>query len=129
MTPGQSALLDKAGYALEDAQILLARDRTDSAISRAYYAMFHAASALLLRKLGKSVRKHSAVISLFGQYWAQADGIEPEYHRFLLEAFAARNKADYHVGDFARSEDAALHIARAEAFVKRAREILVEQSS
>lgn len=46
------------------------------AISRAYYAMFYAASALLASK-GLSRSKHSGVHSAFGEQFVKAGLIEP----------------------------------------------------
>lgn len=47
MTPEQQALLDKARRSLEAARSLIEQQFYDFAVSRAYYAAFYAAEALL----------------------------------------------------------------------------------
>jgi uncharacterized protein (UPF0332 family) len=46
-----------------------------------------------------------------------------------LESFDARNEADYIFGDKASSEDAEIALVNAEAFLKRIRDILNQQTS
>ncbi|WP_242041241.1 HEPN domain-containing protein [Leptolyngbya sp. FACHB-261] len=65
MTPEQQALLDKAHRSLVAAQSLIERGFYDFAVSRAYYAMFYIAEALLDLE-GLSFSSHAAVISAFG---------------------------------------------------------------
>ncbi len=60
MTPDQAELLKLAEESIGAAKLLLDNDYQGFAASRAYYAMFSAAEALLLSK-GLSFSKHSAV--------------------------------------------------------------------
>lgn len=62
MTEDQEELLLKAQQSLAAAQLLLGNNYTDFAASRAYYAMFYAAEALLEGD-GLSFSSHSGVIS------------------------------------------------------------------
>lgn len=64
------------------------------AVTRAYYAMFHAASALLFRQ-GIIRRKHTGVISAFGENFVKTGLIEPEYAKMLTQAFDSRLDSDY----------------------------------
>ena len=89
-----------------------------------HYAMFHAAKALLTVSPGKNLRKHTAVIAAFGEYWSKTGRIEPEYHRYLLQAFNARNKADYVLGQTHSAEDAQRFYLYAEAMIRRVRQLL-----
>ncbi len=57
----------KAADCVEDSQILLANDRPDAAVARAYYAMFHAATAVLAVK-GIKRSSHRGILSAFGEY-------------------------------------------------------------
>lgn len=50
MTPQIDAVLAKAGEKLSVPEMLLANGAWDDAVSRAYYAAFHAISALHLSK-------------------------------------------------------------------------------
>src|SRR3972149_10242075 len=54
--------------ALADAIAGVAQDRIEWAVNRAYYAMFHAVTALLLSE-GMAFSRHSGVISAFDQHW------------------------------------------------------------
>ena len=46
MTPPQEGLLRKAARRIRSARVLVAEGDYDSAVSRAYYAMFYVAEAL-----------------------------------------------------------------------------------
>jgi uncharacterized protein (UPF0332 family) len=65
-----------------------------SAINRAYYAIFYAASALLLIR-GESKSKHSGVISTFRQLFVKTGIIEPEYSDIYGTVMDARLDSDY----------------------------------
>jgi len=43
---------EKAAECVEDAQLLFRSNRFAATVNRAYYAMFHAATAVLLKKKG-----------------------------------------------------------------------------
>nr|HID14926.1 HEPN domain-containing protein [Anaerolineae bacterium] len=64
------------------------------ALNRAYYAVFHIATATLAL-LGQERRRHSAVESAFHQYLIKPGFIEPEYGRLYREARQWRERADY----------------------------------
>ncbi len=66
MTPEVRALLDKARASHEAATLLRREGYLDFAASRAYYALFYVAEALLLER-GLSYSSHSAVIAAFGR--------------------------------------------------------------
>lgn len=92
-------------------------------VSRAYYAMFYAANALLATQ-GLTRSKHTAVHAAFGQHFVKTGLIEPQYLRRLVDAFDARSDADYDaafVGDPARAEAA---VASAKDFVARVERLL-----
>ncbi len=63
MNPDIEALIHKAKKSLGAARSLIKDNYFDFAASRAYYAMFYIAEALLAR-IGQSYNKHSAVIFL-----------------------------------------------------------------
>jgi len=88
--------LERAHNALQQARDNLHLGHYDVAISRAYYAMFYAASALLSSK-GISRSKHSGVHSAFGQYFVKPGLIESQYSRMLVNAFNVRLDSDYDV--------------------------------
>ena len=88
--------LDRARVDLEAAQLNLEQGFAGVAISRAYYAMFYAASALLA-SVGISRSKHSGVHSAFGEYFVKPGLIEAEYAKTLGNAFDSRLDCDYDV--------------------------------
>jgi len=66
MKPDIQALINKAKDSLGAAKSLARDGYYDFAASRAYYAMFYIAEAMLMQ-LEHSYNKHSAVISAFGR--------------------------------------------------------------
>lgn len=62
MTSEKAALIQKARASLDAARLLAKQGHFDFAVSRAYYAMFYVAEALLLDE-GLVFSKHSAVIA------------------------------------------------------------------
>lgn len=94
MTPEQQALIEKSQRSLEAAQSLVQQGFYDFAVSRAYYAMFYIAEALLDHE-GLSFSSHSAVISAFGLHLARPEKIPSSFHRYLIDAQAQRTRADY----------------------------------
>jgi uncharacterized protein (UPF0332 family) len=123
MTATESGLLKKARRSLQFAEIDLREQGYEFAISKAYYAMFHVARAFLLAK-GLTYKKHSAVHSAFGQYFANPGIVPAQFHRYLLDAHAARNVADYFTEPDFTDEDAMEHIAHAKEFLDYAERTL-----
>jgi len=123
MTEQQAGLLAKARRAVENARAQTQRGDHDFAVSRAYYAMFYAAEALLLEK-SLSFSKHSAVIAAFGLHFVKSGIVPPEFQRYLTEGQAARNVSDYDIGPEVTADEASEQIARAEGFVELAVRLL-----
>lgn len=112
-------LLDKARQSLEAAKLLHAENFLDIAASRVYYAMFHAAQALLFKK-GLSFSSHSAVIAAFGKEFAKTGELDPMYHQYLILSQAERNLGDYAIGRHVTKEDAEKLISWGEEFLNAA---------
>ncbi len=128
MTREQSALLAKAERSIEAARLLTANGMSDFAVSRAYYAMFYAAEALLLGK-DLAFSKHSAVIAAFGQHFARSGRVSVELHQHLREGQDLRNIGDYGAGEPVGAEDAAEQILRAVRFLEVVRPLVDENES
>lgn len=123
MTGDQTALVAKAEESVRAAE-LLARDGYHGfAVSRAYYAMFYVAEALLLEH-GLTFTSHAGVISAFGQHFSKTEKIPYEFHRYLLAAQDARTEGDYDIRPKLTADDAALAIGRAHEFIKLAQRTL-----
>ncbi|MDH7485978.1 MAG: HEPN domain-containing protein [Anaerolineae bacterium] len=88
--------MDKAHSSLKAAETLIEDMLFAEAISRAYYAMFYAAKALLLRD-GVDVSSHSAVVAAVGRVYVKDGRLDSAYHKLLIEGFDWRQKSDYDV--------------------------------
>jgi len=122
MSPPQPAWLEKSRRFLRSGNALLELGDPDSAVGRAYYAMFHAAEALLLSK-GLEYAAHRAVQSAYGREFAKTGLLPSRFHRALLDAYESRVSADYESAAV-DSETARKHLAGAEEFVNAAAKYL-----
>jgi len=84
----------RAAECMEDAKILLDNERPAAAVARSYYAMFHAATAVLSVKAVKR-SSHSGILSAFGEYLVKPGLLEQRLHQYLREAFQLRQQTDY----------------------------------
>jgi len=82
-------LLGRAHEDVVVAEELLSESHPAHPASAAYYAMFHAAEALLL-SLGIEVSSHSLTHAAFGVNFAKAGRVDVKLHRYLLDAFDRR---------------------------------------
>lgn len=109
--------LKRATNSLSAAETLVSQGLFDDAISRAYYAMFYAAKALLIRDEVEVGSKHSAVVSAFGREYAKTGKIDPLYHQMFIEDFEWRQRADYDVFWHADRETADGRLEDAQKFI------------
>jgi uncharacterized protein (UPF0332 family) len=112
----QQDLLTQARRSVAAARLMLESGYPEVAVSRAYYAMFYCASALLEGE-GLRFSSHSAVIGGFGKQFAKTGRMPAELHRALISAEKLRLEADYLVGEVVSVEEAREQVARAEQFV------------
>jgi uncharacterized protein (UPF0332 family) len=126
LTADQRGWLDKARENIAAAELLRQNGMNKITVSRAYYAMFYVATALLLGK-GLRFKSHSAVISAFGQHLAMTGLVPKEYHRYLLHAFDERNVADYESEQELTADDVAEEIEHAIKFLEHAERMLSEK--
>ena len=74
----------KAVDCVEDSQILLENDRAAAAVARAYYAMFHAATAVLAdRDIKRS--SHRGILSAFGEHLVKPGLVKKSLHQSFLK--------------------------------------------
>ena len=123
MKPGKTdlaALLAKASEKLETARIMYENARYDDAVSRAYYAAFHAMTAALLsRKLSYS--SHGQLIGAFNREFIKT-GIFPKDFSAVIQAlFDDRQIGDYGVFIKISKSTAIEHIKKAENMVEAIR--------
>jgi uncharacterized protein (UPF0332 family) len=86
--------IERSREELAAARLLADGGFVDQAISRAYYAAFHAATAAL-QALGETRSKHAGVVAAFERLVVRAGGIDPGAGRVLRSLFRQRQEADY----------------------------------
>lgn len=94
------------------------------AVSRAYYAILHAARAALQLQ-GIAAESHAAVKRLFGLHLVQTSLIEADWGSVAGESLDLRLTADYDVETQFADIDAREECDRARAFLTRVRELLL----
>ena len=123
-----SANLQRAEESLNAAKELLAKTFYDSAVSRAYYTAFYAASALLLHE-DFSFSKHSAVLSAIHQHFVKTGRLDVKFGKDLNWLFEMRNISDYGVTLHVPSVDAEQAVVAAENFFHAIHAILFKTDS
>ena len=108
---------------LEAAQVLAEHGYWADVLSKAYYAMFYAARALLHTE-GISVSKHSGVVALLGERFAKPGRIDRRLHRMLIDMLDERQVADYRIEIEVTKEEAEQGLRTAGEFVRAIREYL-----
>jgi len=94
VTPACDALLATAAAKLRAADLLIAEGLPDDAASRAYYAAFHAVSALHLAE-GNAFSSHAQLIGRFNKDFVRTGRLPLEYARILTRLFQDRQLGDY----------------------------------
>jgi len=122
------SLLAKADRSIEAARMLNDEGHADFAASRAYYAIFYVAEALLLER-GLSFSSHAALIGAYGREFAKSSVLDTKYHRYLIDAQDLRNIGDYAIGQEIVEDQADLICRWAEDFLKAARSYLEAQGN
>ena len=89
-----AAYLDRAEESIQAAKQLMEGGYYDFAASRAYYAAYYAASAVLLSE-GIELNKHSAVIASIHQRLVKTGRLDREQGKTLNWLFELRNIGDY----------------------------------
>ncbi len=116
--PEENEMLKKAERKFHVAQRLLAEGEYEDAVSRAYYAMFHAARAAL--SLEESFpRTHSGLVSDFGSKLVRTGKLPRDLGVSLSEAKSIRELADYALKPEITQEDAKHIVEVAKQFVRQ----------
>ena len=68
MTEETQLHFERAAECVEDSQVLIDNSRPAAAVARAYYAMFHAATAILSAK-GIQRKSHRGILSALENIW------------------------------------------------------------
>lgn len=86
--------IDKAYDTYEESTLLADKNKWSGSVSRLYYAVFHAVSALLIHD-GHPVRSHKGAAVLFNQHYIKTSKIKPEYGRLFGKLEELREEGDY----------------------------------
>lgn len=123
MKEATGKLLEKAARSIAAGETLQSAGYLEAAASRAYYAMFYVAEAMLHER-GLRFRKHGGVHAAFGEHFAKTGLLDSRFHRWLLTAFNKRITADYGVDAELRPPEVAEMLIQAREFLRAARSFL-----
>ena len=107
--------VSRSQKSLKSAKKLFEERLLEDAISRSYYAVLHAAKAVLLSE-NVTVTSHDAVKRLFGMHMIKTGKIETKYSKILSEEQDERYLADYDVAFSPEQERVEKRIIDAEDF-------------
>ena len=116
-------LIGKAKRRLDAAYHLLGEGFYEDAVSRAYYSMYFAAKALLLKR-DITVKTHKGLLSKFGLEFVDEGVVEKYYGRALRIAEELREEADYSISREISKEEAEAIVKDAEKFLLRIKEAI-----
>ena len=112
--------LAKAEEKLGVVDRLLAQQDFEDAVSRAYYAAFYAAQALLLSEDLES-RSHHGLVALVGLHFVKTGRLDKKFGRALSHLMEDRQQSDYNLFSGLEKEDAEQALEEAKAFVAEMR--------
>jgi len=118
-------LIERAKRRFDAAYYLLKEDFYEDAVSRAYYSMYFAARALLLKK-NITVKTHKGLLSKFGLEFVDEGVVEKYYGRALRIAEELREEADYSISREISKEEAESIVKDAEKFLERIKRAIKE---
>jgi uncharacterized protein (UPF0332 family) len=98
----------------------------EDAVSRAYYAVFHAACALLA-SIGRTVRTHDGLRAAVAEHFVRPGRLPARFGRLLARAAADRNDADYNSAATFGADDSAEAIEGAREALAAAEAALLER--
>lgn len=115
--------LTRAKKALLAAKTLIEKDLFEDCVSRAYYAVLHAAkAALALSEI--EVDTHNGVRRMFGLHLVKNRKIEKEFAKILTAEHEDREIGDYEIDIEIEEERARKRVNEAEKFIQRIEQYL-----
>jgi uncharacterized protein (UPF0332 family) len=118
---------ERAEVCLREARALHDAALPYGAASRAYYAVFHAARAVIF-SVGLEATSHKGMVALVGQHFVRPGLLSAGMGRLLSRMQRDREDADYATGAIFTEEQTAEMIRDAETFVMESRR-LIESAS
>lgn len=110
--------LNRAKKALRAAKVLMKEGLFEDCVSRAYYAVLHAAKASL-SLAGIESDTHNGVRRMFGLHLVKTEKIEKEFAKILTREQEDREIGDYEVSIEIEEDIARERVEEAEKFVQR----------
>lgn len=111
---------ERALRCLASAHLLLEASDAESAVSRAYYAVFHGVTALFLCE-GREFGKHEAVEAAVHRDLVRADRVDASFGRAYSRLRELRMIGDYGVGSRVQRADAESALEAAEGVIAELR--------
>ncbi len=111
--------MQKAENKLKVAERLLGAGDYEDAVSRAYYAVFHATQALLLTE-GQKAESHKGAITLFSLLFVKTGKFGRNFGKYLANLKDDRESGDYEVFSYIDMETTETAIKEAKEFLKEA---------
>ncbi|MBI1883907.1 MAG: HEPN domain-containing protein [Chlamydiae bacterium] len=109
--------IEKAKEKLSVTESLVKLKAYDDAVSRAYYAAFHAAQAVLLTE-GLSAQTHQGLVNLFGLHFVKTGKVDRKFGRYLSNLKDDRENGDYEIYSAIDQEVAEKALIEAQEFVE-----------
>lgn len=117
------SMIKKSEEKLVTAKIDFDNDRFDDAVSRAYYAIFHIISAVLLSK-GLHFSSHAQVIGAFNKEFIKSGIFPSSFTRMIQNIFEERQVGDYDFENEISSDDAKKTLIKAKTIVESCKNYL-----
>lgn len=116
-------LLEKTKRKLQAAERLYEDGFYDDSISRAYYAMYQVAIALLMTK-DLTPKTHSGVLTMLSLHFVKTGIVKKKYFDMFAHAKEARENGDYEAFYMPTKEEARLVLRNAKQFIDEIERIL-----
>ncbi len=127
LTKKLQKIMAKSKKCLTIARQHYAQGNNDEAVSKAYYAIFHAIQATLLTR-GLSFSKHSGVKGAFNKEFIHKGIFPKEFSQKIERIFEDRQIGDYEYEETISKEDSEQDIADAETIVNAIEKYLVDKN-
>jgi hypothetical protein len=108
--------IQKAEDNCGDALFLWQDERFDSAVNRAYYAIFHCVEAFLFFK-DIHTKTHEGALRKFAELYIKTGELDRKWSDILIENFEARQEADYAFDAVINAKEAKILVENAESFL------------
>lgn len=116
-------LLDKSRKKIRAARLLLREGEYEDAISRAYYAMFLSAKALLLTQ-HLEPKTHRGLLAMLSEHFVKTRQLDARYRKMIAAAKELRENSDYFEDYEGFLEEAEETVKDAEEFGHKMRELI-----